>query len=109
MIVYIITKCGRVLTDEVIQRLLEQVALSSVITWKKMTYVYRCGPSVNDPHILSKELEGLEDKYKILYYVSFEDWRLLRNSELKEFLQAIKDSSNKEKSSGEIISMIVSK
>lgn len=80
MIIYIVTKNGKTLTDAAIHSLLDKLAMED--NEKKIDWVYRCGPSTNDPIKLINELDGLKDPYKVIAYESSENWRVVTDEDL---------------------------
>lgn len=110
MVVYIATVNGRVLTDPFIHKLLDTLAKNEKA--RKIDWVYRCGPRVNDPSELINELEGLKDSYKIICYESSDNWQEATDIDIKA-LRKINDTYKGEPSyhkpnSGQMLSAIIS-
>lgn len=90
MVIYIITKSGRILKDEAIQYILERLALAE----NEKNYIYRC-PDVNIAHHkLLTEFEGLKHGYKILFYNTIDECIILNDSEKDTFIQELKQPLN---------------
>lgn len=80
MIVYIVSRNGKTLTDAAIHSLLDKLAIED--SQKKIDWVYRCGPSINDPVKFIDELDGLKDSYTVVAYESSENWRVATDEDL---------------------------
>lgn len=109
MIVYVATVNGRVLTDPFIHKLLDTLAKET--QEKEINWVYRCGPKVNDPSELIKELEGLKDDYKVICYESSSNWVEVTDEDI-EALKKINETykgepSYRKPNSGQMLSAII--
>lgn len=109
MVVYIATVNGRVLTDPFIHKLLNTLAKNEKV--RKIDWVYRCGPRVNDPSELIDELEGLKDSYKVICYESSDNWNEMTDEDIKA-LKKINETykgepSYRKPNSGQILSAII--
>ncbi len=90
MIIYIITKCGRVLKDEPIQYLLERISLAE----KQTQCFYRCPSIYRDHQELIDELGRLRFEYRFLFYDNMDNWALLNDLQKGKFIEALKDPNN---------------
>lgn len=109
MIVYIATVNGRVLTDPFIHKLLDTLAKNE--NEREINWVYRCGPRVNDPSELLRELDGLKDQYKVICYESSTNWSEATAQDI-ESMRAVNETykgepSYRKPNSGQMLSAIV--
>lgn len=103
MLIYIITKCGKILKDEVIQYLLERVAL----TEKKNNYIYRCPSSKTSNQDILRELNETTHEFRFLYYESMDKWMILPEIARYKIIQALKDPLNQGAPLNEILTNIM--
>lgn len=108
MVVYIATVNGRVLTDSFIHKLLDTLAKNEKD--RKIDWVYRCGPKVNDASELLNEIDGLHCPHKVICYESSTNWHVATPEDinsLKKLNSTYNGGYYNKPNSGQMLSTII--